>query len=199
MAAFGVQLLKRGLALCGKNFGGFVEAWNHVVQRSANICGDADANPADGRISVDNTNPDHPVIRFDASNLGSSGSSGSDALPSAFMATPNYDDDGELKSWTFSNFFMMKGGRTLTSDLTAEYTTDALAGQYVCVSVGLSYIDDFYLVVVPKDSLDEYQKSESSYYIPIYFSPSKGELIDLRTMPQAQVFELGLTSDQEES
>lgn len=77
MAAFGVQLLKQGLALCGKNFTNFVEAWNHVVQRSANLCGDADANPADGRISVDNTNPDHPVIRFDATGL-TGGSSGGD-------------------------------------------------------------------------------------------------------------------------
>lgn len=73
MAAFGIQLLKHGLALCGKNFGGFVEAWNHVVRRSANICGDADAYPADGIISVDNTDVDHPIIRLDRTKLPSGG------------------------------------------------------------------------------------------------------------------------------
>ena len=76
MAAFGVQLLKRGLALCGENFAGFVDAWNHVVRRSANVCGDGDANPSEGLITVDNTDVDHPVIRLDTSRLPSGGGGG---------------------------------------------------------------------------------------------------------------------------
>ena len=103
MAAFGVQLLERGLALCGENFAGFVDAWNHVVRRSANVCGDGDANPSEGLITVDNTDVDHPVIRLDTSRLPSwSGGGGSCDCPTYvagddtnIVFTESTDTDGK--------------------------------------------------------------------------------------------------------
>lgn len=89
MAAFGIQLLEKGLALCGKNFKGFVDAWNHVVNRSANIRGDGDTDPANGLITVDNTDADHPVIRLDRSRLGKSESGESGGGEITLVGTDN--------------------------------------------------------------------------------------------------------------
>ena len=58
------QYLKDGLFLCKKNFKNFVAAWNLVQDRSANLKGDADTNPQNGHIRVDNTDVSHPVIRL---------------------------------------------------------------------------------------------------------------------------------------
>lgn len=199
MAAFGIQLLKHGLALCGKNFGGFVEAWNHVVRRSANVCGDADANPDDGLISVDNTDVDHPIIRLDKTKLpsGSSGVTGS-LYPTAFEATPNYssDDPTKVVSWSISNAFAMSGGVLVFSSVGYQTTFDAafIAGKYICaVYSGTSGGADVEITSIAAGDLWYQQHDSAAFVAPLYYSPAEGELIDLRTMPQAQFFEFGLS------
>ena len=47
MGAFTIENLEHGKLLCGKNFSGYVEAWNNVVARSANLKGDQDTSQAD--------------------------------------------------------------------------------------------------------------------------------------------------------
>lgn len=58
------QYLKHGKALCGKAAPRFVETFNHLVDFTKNIKGDADIGKEGGRIHVDRTDPDNPVIRF---------------------------------------------------------------------------------------------------------------------------------------
>lgn len=59
-----LQLLQRGKALCGKIFPNFVETWNYTVNRCDNLAGDRDGDPQNGWIEVDNTDPEHPIIRY---------------------------------------------------------------------------------------------------------------------------------------
>lgn len=64
-----LQKLKHGRIMCARAFSKFVETWNYIVDRVDNIKGDQDVNPQTGFIRVDNTNHEHPVIRFDSSKL----------------------------------------------------------------------------------------------------------------------------------
>ena len=59
-----MQKLDKGKLLTGKNFPQFVDTWNYTTQRIENLKGDRDANPQNGHINVDNTDPEHPIIRY---------------------------------------------------------------------------------------------------------------------------------------
>lgn len=59
-----LQRLKHGKLLCRKVFASFVETWNYIVNRIENLKGDADANPQTGHIKIDNTDPEHPIMRL---------------------------------------------------------------------------------------------------------------------------------------
>ena len=59
-----LQQLTKGKFLCAKNFPSFAETFNYTVARIENLKGDKDANPMNGRISVDVTDPEHPIIRY---------------------------------------------------------------------------------------------------------------------------------------
>ena len=59
-----IQQLDRGRILNGDNFPQFVDTWNYSVNRLENLKGDRDVNPQQGHINLDNSDPDHPVIRF---------------------------------------------------------------------------------------------------------------------------------------
>lgn len=57
------------MMLTKKNFPTFVDTFNYMLGRIDNIKGDKDINPQNGVISVDNTDPDHPVIRCDVNKI----------------------------------------------------------------------------------------------------------------------------------
>lgn len=59
-----LQNLEKGKLLTGQAFPGFVETWNYTINRLENLKGDRDTNPRDGHILVDNSDPEHPVVRF---------------------------------------------------------------------------------------------------------------------------------------
>ena len=63
MAANPIQYLKHGKALCGKVFKTFVETFNWHTSFCLNLKGDGDFPASQGRISLDRSNPDFPVIR----------------------------------------------------------------------------------------------------------------------------------------
>ena len=65
-----LELLRHGKILCGSVFRFFVETWNWLVGYVDNMKGDADVNPQGGHITIDRTDPDHPVIRFRADKIG---------------------------------------------------------------------------------------------------------------------------------
>ena len=68
-----LQFLQRGKLLCGKLFPGFVETFNYTVNRCENLKGDRDTDPQSGHITVDNTDPEHPVIRLAKQDKGGGG------------------------------------------------------------------------------------------------------------------------------
>ncbi len=64
MAKPPIQVLQKGKFLCAKNFPSFVDTFNYALSRIENLKGDQDANPKGGRITVDVTDPEHPIIRY---------------------------------------------------------------------------------------------------------------------------------------
>lgn len=64
-----LELLQHGKILCGSVFRLFVETWNWLVGYVDNMKGDVDVNPQSGYISIDRTDPDHPVVRFRADKV----------------------------------------------------------------------------------------------------------------------------------
>lgn len=69
-----LQNIEKGKLLTGNNFPEFVNTWNYTIARVENLKGDRDSNPENGHITVDSTDPEHPVIRFvgkDAEDGGS--------------------------------------------------------------------------------------------------------------------------------
>lgn len=95
MENFSFQYLKHGKALCRKVFGGFVETFNFHNDFIRNLRGDADGNGnagGNGRITLDTSDPRHPVIRFrnDEAAKGKGSSGGAQAYWTYTQA-----DDGE--------------------------------------------------------------------------------------------------------
>lgn len=189
------QFLKRGLALCGKNFPRAVETWNWLADFCANLKGDADTNGVSGSIKVDRTDPSHPVIRFVGTTSSGGGGDGS-SMPSAFQATKVLDN-GKFKAWTISNWYLMRGGR-LYCDQTGSVDVTPVAGSFICANVDIGFTGGVTVeLVATLSELEILQREESNYYVPLYYAVEQEELVDLRAMPQVQLFEVGLTTDEE--
>jgi hypothetical protein len=181
---FPVQLLKHGLALCKANFDRFVESWNHVVQRSANLAGDGD-DGRNGKIKIDNSDVDHPVIRF----VGGSSSSTADVLPSAFQLTI-VKSDGEVSGYEIKNCYSMIGG--IVSYTKQTYSVTYSGSPFFIVaryydssgSLSLGAVTTFADLTALKNDQSRY----NVYTVPLYYCDGEN-VIDLRTAPQVQVFE----------
>ena len=65
-----LQRLTHDKLLTKTNFPQFVETFNYAVNRCENIKGDGDGY-GQGLIQVDNTDPEHPIIRVNYDNLKS--------------------------------------------------------------------------------------------------------------------------------
>ena len=181
---FPVQLLKHGLALCKANFDRFVESWNHVVLRSANLAGDGD-DGRNGKIKVDNSDVDHPVIRF----VGGSSSSTADVLPSAFQLTI-VKSDGEVSGYEIKNCYSMIGGIVSYSSKTYSVTYSGspffIVARYGVADGSLSFIS--VMTFANLTALKNEQSYYSVYTVPLYYCDGES-VIDLRTAPQVQAFE----------
>ena len=70
-----LQRLTHGKLLTKENFPNFVDTWNYLVERCENLKGDLDVNENFGFIELDDTDPEHPIIRFtgELSSLGYDG------------------------------------------------------------------------------------------------------------------------------
>ena len=71
-----IEKLRHGRLLCGSVFRFFVETWNWLTAYVDNMKGDAETDPQSGYITIDRTDPDHPVIRFRADKIGKLGADG---------------------------------------------------------------------------------------------------------------------------
>lgn len=80
-----LQMLQRGKLLCGKLFPGFAETFNYTVNRCENLKGDRDTDPQSGHVTVDNTDPEHPVIRL--AKLPAGGGAGEGASGTVTVVT----------------------------------------------------------------------------------------------------------------
>lgn len=87
-----LQELKHDKFLTKSNFPFFVDSWNYVSNRIENIRGDADltAQYGGGHITVDNSDPEHPVIRLVDLPLGGGGGGGLSGTVS-FVGDIQYD------------------------------------------------------------------------------------------------------------
>lgn len=184
---FPIQILKHGLALCKSNFDQFVESWNHVVRRSANLSGDGD-DGRNGKIKVDNSDVDHPVIRF----VGGASSSTADVLPSAFQLTI-VKSDGEVTGYEVKNCYSMIGGVTDYSSKTYSVTYSGspffIVAYYGPTTNSFAGMKLYNLTTSSSlDNLVASQSGGSSIYIPLYWCDGEN-VIDLRAMPHVQVFE----------
>lgn len=68
-----LEKLRHGRLLCGSVFRFFVETWNWLTAYVDNMKGDAETDPQSGYITIDRTDPDHPVIRFRADKAAGGG------------------------------------------------------------------------------------------------------------------------------
>ena len=71
-----LEKLRHGRLLCGSVFRFFVETWNWLTAYVDNMKGDAETDPQSGYITIDRTDPDHPVIRFRADKVAAGGGGG---------------------------------------------------------------------------------------------------------------------------
>ena len=60
-----LQKLAHGKALTKGNFPDFVETFNYSVNRIENIKGDKEIDFVNGHITVDDTDPEHLIIRWE--------------------------------------------------------------------------------------------------------------------------------------
>jgi len=100
-------------------------------------------------------------------------------------------DGLETATYKLVNCYWNVGGIThRASD--QDITTFALAGGFVYAAFGIDGKTLSIGSVASLDSLNELQKDAENYVIPLY-KFSGGSFVDLRTAPQVQMFEGGLT------
>ena len=130
-----------------------------------------------------------------------------------------YGADGKVSSWNLRNCIWNVGGVTHESadDAKVEDTIDTTGeGGYVYAQFPLGDAEKSDNVTArfaaDIDALRAEQLKEKQYCVPLYrfkfTQPDAGEgeeaqptleVVDLRTAPQVQVFEVGLTADEEEA
>ena len=130
-----LQKLTHDKLLTKTNFPQFVETYNYTVNRCENIKGDGD-DYGQGLIQVDNTDPEHPIIRVNYDNLKSEYMQ--QTTPDADISDEKYQkfyevsglssiqtrwenpgEDNELKSLQLYQFDL--SNNTLTLDLSDQY------------------------------------------------------------------------------
>ena len=213
---FRLQFLKSGVALCGKVFPDFVTTWNWLVRAVSNLKGDADVNDAQGRIKVDFTDPDHPIVRCVGCNGGGNGGGNGNDLSSkkawdVVWLDEITDETGAVtqkKGYYFTHCYYSKGGVTSShEDIRIDPPESSGSGDYslpahavLCAKFRL-YADegdvsqDDEVEAVVYSALAEAtaaQLDDHYYIVPLYVAESGVERsgwIDLRTMANIQVFE----------
>ena len=90
-----LQFLKHGKLLCRANFGAFVQTWNYVVRRCDSLRGEVEAD-GDGYITLDNADPENPVIRFRADKLPKGGGAEYKAGNDTNIVFGSPDNDGKI-------------------------------------------------------------------------------------------------------
>ena len=189
MADFELQYLKHGKSLCGRVFGTFVETFNRLVDFHANLKGDGDVS-ADGLVTVDRADPAHPVIRLNRSKLPTDGGGGTsaDLSASAFGLVEEKDGSGTVTGRTVVNCYWNVGGVTHSGgDASIGLSEGVVYAEFGTRGSGLSV-----RVAASIEDVVTDQRKIDRYAVPLYLI-SGGNVIDLRTAPQLQLFEEALS------
>ena len=127
-----LQMLKHGKMLCGNVFKQFVETWNYIINRVENLKGDADANPQTGHIKIDNTDPEHPIMRLvNIQDFGKGGGGGSgECIEMQGTPTGNVPIDCQGKLVKFNT----------AADSNVEVDVQETVAGTVDVTIGVYYV-----------------------------------------------------------
>ena len=93
-----IEKLRHGRLLCGSVFRFFVETWNWLTAYVDNMKGDAETDPQSGYITIDRSDPDHPVIRFRADKVSTGGGGGTE-MDGISLNTRTADGKAQIKDW----------------------------------------------------------------------------------------------------
>lgn len=99
-----IQQLRHDKFLCKAVFPAFVDSWNYVANRVENLKGDGDviAQYGQGHITVDNSDPEHPVIRFNGELSGGASNHTGDAnLSSHGLSSILLSSDNQYQLFEF--------------------------------------------------------------------------------------------------
>lgn len=181
-----LQQLQKGKLLCDKTAPDFVATFNYSVNRLDNLKGDKDINPQNGVISVDNTDPEHPVIRCDVTKKDTK---------EDFLQPCELDRETGFVShiyWRVEEILVGDGG---TAPL-----PEGLKASLVYLKV-YGYSDVYQLLQT--DSVATFRTLAldlSAHYIPLYLIEDGGgetgelSIVDLRMLPTAQSWMISTTT-----
>lgn len=188
-----IEKLRHGRLLCGSVFRFFVETWNWIVGYVDNMKGDADVNPQGGHITVDRTDPDHPVIRFRADKIAGKGGD-----PVAVSAdgpfSPVYEEDGETGEPTdtvvgFTNCYWQNCGKTV---LMSDQTIPGANG-FIALRAGATPATDGTATLYCYASFAALQSAQDDvayFTIPLYRVADSKITLDMRRMPNVYLAEV---------
>ena len=181
-----IQKLRHGRLLCGTVFRFFVETWNWLTAYVDNRKGDLDVDPMNGVITVDRTQPEHPVIRLRK-----------DRLPSALGGyigpfNPVTDADGRVSGFEYCYFQV--GGRTfLIEDVEDFGGSDCIVALKIPATAGASPADAEVVTYSGENAysnLSAAQVNEAYEIVPLFvLDANKRVVVDLRAIPTFQLEE----------
>lgn len=171
-----LERLAKGWLLSGKNFPGFADTFNYAIDRIENLKGDFDTNPKDGHITVDNADPEHPVIRL--AKIPEGGSGTGSVMPGCFDLDSNYEFINcyyRVEQFVFE--ILAPGGIASSGLYYLNINTDSPSSAYVAST---NSVTDFNIIA----------SSLSVCVIPLYYAFTKSdgsisEVVDLRNIPSA--------------
>lgn len=172
-----LQELTKGKILCGKTAPDFVETFNYTARRCDNLCGDADLNPESGKITVDNTNPEHPVIRIKGGEAATR------------MVTPcELDVTNNKLHFVYVHVEDSLWGKGESLDVPAGNGIIALKIDPTTENIECNLYSTW-------ADYNNKSKDTEHHYLPLYYKIDRGDgkmlIVDLRVAPFAQSWIIG--------
>ena len=158
-----LQKLQHDKVLTKANFPDFVETFNYSVNRIENIKGDKEIDFVNGHITVDDTDPEHPVIRWQK---------GLNELKSQKHIPEPFDFDSAQNKIVNCLWYMGRQVRQLT-DYSVDLSSDATywlkieTDQYGQFSQ-CSIMSSTYVVPVNGGSFSAPANTSSETYYPLW-------------------------------
>lgn len=176
--------LKHGKFICRAVYPTFVATWNWIVRFTSTIKGDFDVNPKTGVVTVDRTDPDHPVIRLRQDKL----LKGNKVYKGPF--NPVVDDDGIVTGFEYCYFQV--GGKTLHLDDIESFSgVDCIVCLKVPTTTDGELADATVVTYSTYADLAAAQNDISFEVVPLFVIDSNRHIVvDLRSIPTFQMEEI---------